>query len=266
MFCVQSTYNIRFLQDCSTGKMPGWKQKGQNGLQNKERTRAVRQLRQWFSTLKTKKTAPRTGTFGERMEGENLANSGQLLQGAPPNRAAAVKEKGRRIDSWRCDFPVAPQRMGCGREENGGPPELRIARFPFHFPPAGRHRNFVSRLCKGGNVRWSGSRNGVAASPLGSRAACPCKKKARASCPCSQYPSYGLLAPSTRPRRSAALRENPKEKAGCRTWFPRGRRCGICLALEGACGYSPGASGAVSHPGETPGGNGVPSSIIQLNP
>ena len=162
--------------------MPGWKQKGQNGLQNKERTRAVRQLRQWFSTLKTKKTAPRTGTLGERMEGDNLDNSGQLLQGAPPNRAAAVKEKGRRIDSWRCDFPVAPQRMGCGREENGGPPELRIARFPFHFPPAGRHRNFVSRLCKGGNVRWSGSRNGVAASPLGSRAACPCKKKARASC------------------------------------------------------------------------------------
>jgi hypothetical protein len=30
--------------------------------------------------------------LGERMGGENLDNSGQLLQGAPPNRAALVSE------------------------------------------------------------------------------------------------------------------------------------------------------------------------------
>ena len=42
-----------------------------------------------MSTLKTKKTASRTGTLGERMGGDNLDNWGQLFQSAQPERAAS---------------------------------------------------------------------------------------------------------------------------------------------------------------------------------
>ncbi len=73
--------------------------------------------------------------------------------------------KGPPPSDGRCDFPVAPRWMERGREAGGGNYAPRFAdierragsgwtvgaraarpRFPFHFPPAGRHRPSSSFL------------------------------------------------------------------------------------------------------------------------
>jgi hypothetical protein len=242
--------------------MPGWKQKGQNGLQNKERTRAVRQLRQWFSALKTKKTAPRTGTLGERMKGDNLDNSGQLFQGAPPNRAAAVKKgpSNRRLGG--ATFQSRPSGWSVGGRGKGGLQNYAPPASPSTFRPQGGTATSSPVFARA----VTSVKKGRGRIPAGSTGSLPVQEEGTGKLPVLPVPlvwPLGTFHPAATQRGPPG---KPGENAGCRIRFPRGHRCGICLALEGACGYSPGASGAVSHPGETPGGNGVPSSIIQLNP
>ncbi len=72
-----------------------------------------------MEALKTMKTASRTWKSGRDADGgDNLDNAGQLLQGAPPERAADGKRMGKRVGAGSAGVPPA------GKLENDKRPKV----------------------------------------------------------------------------------------------------------------------------------------------